>query len=451
MTKTKGQRFEESVRNVARALWDLKDGEGASEFINNDEIDCVCRTEDVTHLIEITTDGRMDKFRTQVSKLINSKNYLEKNGETVKLWAVTKNEPSTIQRSNARGNGITALSFQAFKTRLLNSPQYLEARWRYRFGSAADPDNGSTHVSDDEYIKLPLINIDTNESYSIRDICDLLYGGKTVILVGPFGAGKSLTVREIFNLFRRDFYRERTERTPIAINLREHWGQSRVDEILRRHSDQVGFDHPNQLVRAWNAGQLIPLLDGFDELASPVMAMTKDAIANSRLQAIEVIRSFLTNMPYPGILIAGRDHYFDSNEEAAKLMKLPQDSIFIEVGEFSEEQAVSYLQKKKVVHELPSWLPRKPLLLGYLASAGLLDEVVSIEGDGGAALAWDTFVDKICHREAALNPEVIDSVAFRYLLEDLSTRVRTSPSGSGPLLDSDLADAYKKVTGLRRS
>ena len=445
--RTKGQNFEQSVRDVARALWGLRDGEGASEFINGDEIDCVCRTEDVTHLIESTTDMRMDKFRRQVNKLILAKSYLEKRGETVRLWSVTNNEPTTAQRTTARGHGITALSFKAFKTRLLDSQQYLQARWHYRFGSAADPDSGSTNVAEDEYIRLPLNDINAEKSYSIREICDLLYDGQTIILVGPFGAGKSLTVREIFNRIRRDFYNERTDRTPIALNLREHWGQSRVDEILRRHSDQVGFDHANQLVRAWNAGQLIPLLDGFDELASPVMAMTKNAITNSRLQAIGVIRSFLDNMPYPGILIAGRDHYFDSNEEASKLMRLPEGSIFIEVGEFSEEQAVSYLQKKKVLHELPAWLPRKPLLLGYLASADLLGEVVGIEGDGGAALAWDTFIEKICHREAALNPDAIDSIAFRSLLEDLATRVRTRPGGSGPLLDSDLASAYKKVTG----
>ena len=447
MLEPVGPEFERRVRSVARALWNLRDGEGASEFVNDDEIDCVCRTEDLIHLIEITTDGRMNKFRTQVTKLTNAKRYLEQRGDLVKLWAIGSDEPTPQQRSHARGNRITALSFQEFKRKLLDTPQYLEARWQYRFGSATNPADGSTHLAEDEYIGLPLINIETKESYSTRDIGNLLINGRTVVLIGPFGAGKSLTVREIFNLLRREFYRGRIERTPIAINLREHWGQWRVDEILSRHSAQIGFDYPNQLVRAWNAGQIIPLLDGFDELASPVMAMTKDAITNSRREAIGVIRSFITNMSQPGILVAGRDHYFDSNREAASLMNLPPNSIFVEVGEFSEEQAVSYLRKKQVAHDLPHWLPRKPLLLGYLAAAGLLDEVAGIEGDSGAALAWDGFIDKICRREADLRPDVIESVSFRLLLEDLATRVRTRPGGVGPLLDSDLAEAYKKVTG----
>ena len=268
-----------------------------------------------------------------------------------------------------------------------------------------------------------------------------------MVLIGPFGAGKSLTVREVFRRLRRDYYRNRIERIPIAINLRDHWGQPRVEEVVLRHAYEIGFDHPNQLVRAWNAGLLIPLLDGFDELASPVMAMKKDAIRKSREEALKVIQAFMYDVRgKSGVLLAGRDHYFDSIAEAKKMMRLPPNSIFVEVGEFSEEQTISYLRKKKVTHELPTWLPRKPLLLGYLASRGLLGEVVQIEGEGGVALAWDQFLDSVCRREADLSSD-IDSDAVRQLLEALATRARSLPRGSGPLLDRDLADAYKIVTG----
>ena len=443
-----GREFEQEVRAVARALWSLAPGGGASELINNDEIDCVCRTEELVHLIECTTDGRMEKFRTQVLKLGTARRELQRKGETVKLRIVTLNDPTPLQRSTARQEGIEALSIQDFKRRLLDSRQYLEARWQYRFGSATDPESDSYRLPDDEYVQLPLTPIGSTESYSIRNICDLLTEGNTVVLTGPFGAGKSLTVREIFNRLRRDFYRVRTEKTPVAINLRDHWGQPNVDEVLRRHASAVGFDPPSQLVRAWNAGQLIALLDGFDELSSPVMAMNKDAIRRSRVEALRVIQTFMRDTRgKSGILLAGRDHYFDSMKEARRLMYLPTDSIFIEVGEFSEEQAISYLRKKQAGHQLPTWLPRKPLLLGYLATQGLLEEVTGIAGNGGPALAWDQFLDRICEREAQLSSDIIDSHSVRYLLENLATRVRTLSNGSGPLLESDLADAYKQVTG----
>ena len=80
-----GREFEQEVRRVARALWNLAPGEGASELINNDEIDCVCRTEELVHLIECTTDRGMQKFRNQVLKLAAAKRGLERKGETVKL------------------------------------------------------------------------------------------------------------------------------------------------------------------------------------------------------------------------------------------------------------------------------------------------------------------------------------------------------------------------------
>ena len=442
-----GPEFEQEVRTVARALWDLPPGEGASEFVNNDEIDCVCRTEELIHLIECTTDGRLPKFRDQVSKLISAKRELERTGATVKLRIVTLDEPNPLQRSHARKEGVTALSIQEFKRSLLNSQQYLEARWNFRFGSATDPEDGNYRLSEEEYVKQPLTPIGSTVSHTIRDICEMLDQGQTVVLIGPFGAGKSLTIREVFRRLRSDYYRNRIDRTPIAINLRDHWGQRRVDEVLRRHADEVGFDQPNQLVRAWNAGRLLPLLDGFDELASPVMAMGKDAIRKSREEALKVIQAFMNDVRgKSGVLLAGRDHYFDSIGEARTFMRLPTDSIFIEVGEFSEEQAISYLRKRKVQYKLPSWLPRKPLLLGYLASQGLLEEVVRIEGEGGTALAWDTFLDRVCSREADLSSD-IDSDAVRQLLENLATRARALPNGSGPLLDSDLSNAYKTITG----
>ena len=442
-----GPGFESTVRSVARALWNLAPGEGAAERINNDEIDCVCRTEELLHLIECTTERTMEKFRLQTTKLQNAKRYLESQGETVKLRIVTLHEPTPDQRSNARGLGIAAISLQEFRRGLLDSSQYLESRRDHRFGSASDPEDGKRTLPDDEYVTQPLTRTGSSESYSIADVCGLLNQRKVVVLTGPFGAGKSLTLREVFMHLRREFYRDGVNPTPIAINLSDHWGQSSAEEILRRHADRIGFEKPHQLVRAWNAGQLLPLLDGIDELASPVMPMGRDAIRRSRAEALKVIQAFMRDVRgKSGILLTGRDHYFDSNEEARRLMGLPQDAIFIDVGEFSEDQAMAYLRKKNIHTHLPTWLPRKPLLLGYLASRGLLDQVTSMPEDSGGAMAWDHFLDRICEREAEPIAD-IDSVAIRQLLEDLATRARTLPRGSGPLYDSDLADIYKNVTG----
>ena len=432
-----GPEFEREVREVARALWNLPPGEGAAEFIANDEIDCVCRTEELIHLIECTTDRGMAKLRTQVSKLTLAKRYLEGRGETVKLRVITLDEPTPSQRSHAREFGVTALSLREFRRGLLNSQQYLEARWSYRFGSASDPESGGHQLADEEYIRQPLTQLGSDTTYSVRDICDLLGKGRTVVLIGPFGAGKSLTVREIFRRLRREFYRNNTGLTPAAINLRDHWGQPTVPEVLYRHANNIGFGHPHELVRAWNAGQLLPLLDGVDELASPVMPIGRNARRRSREAALKVVQAFMGDARGRlGVLLAVRDHYFDSIEEARRLMRLPGTTIFVSVGEFSEEQATQYLQKKGVNSKLPTWLPRKPLLLGYLASRGLLEQVISTQGDSSIAVAWDNFLSRICEREADLSTE-IDSWSVRHLLEDLATRARVLPRGVGPLFDNE--------------
>ena len=178
-----GPEFEGEVRSVARALWSLPPGEGAAEFINNDEIDCVCRTEELIQLIECTTDRGMDKFRKQVTKLHSAKRQLEKSGHTVKLRIVTLEEPTAVQRSHARGKGIIALSIQEFRRGLINSQQYLESRWKYRFGSATDPESGSSQLSDEEYVEQPLTPMKSTDSYTIRHIWRT-FGSRTYC--GPY-------------------------------------------------------------------------------------------------------------------------------------------------------------------------------------------------------------------------------------------------------------------------
>ena len=74
-----GFEFEDRVRTVARSLWHLSPGQGAAEFIGAEEIDCVCRTEDLVHLVECTQLRTMEKYRLQVSKLVTAKRELEGN------------------------------------------------------------------------------------------------------------------------------------------------------------------------------------------------------------------------------------------------------------------------------------------------------------------------------------------------------------------------------------
>ena len=443
-----GWKFEDKVRTVARSLWHLYPGQGAAEFIGAEEIDCVCPTEDLVHLVECTQLRTMEKYRLQVSKLVTAKRELERKGDTVKLWIITEQEPTPDQRRAARTDNVTALSLQEFSKKLLDSRGYLEARSKCAFGSAMDPETGQTNLADNEYVSLPMTNIEGTASFSVQDLAEMLINGESIMLQGPFGAGKSLTVREIFQELKTQHYKNPVAPVPMSINLREHWGQSDVDELIRRHAARVGYENAHELIRAWNAGGVIALLDGVDELASPAFPTDREGIRRSRQRALRVVNEFVSQSKGRcGILLAGRDHYFDSIAEAKKILSLPRDMHYLSIGEFSEEQATQYLTNKGIRQTLPNWLPRKPLLLGYLTAKGLLAEVLAIESEGGTAYAWDQFLDRICEREAELDVE-IDKDVVRQLLEALATRSRQLSSGTGPLYESDLADVFRTVTGI---
>ncbi len=443
-----GADLENQVRGVARALWAIPPGEGGSEVIDGQEIDCVCRTEDLVHLLECTLERSLEKVTKDINKLLHAKRSEERRGNTVKLWIVTGQEPTPQQRTAAKKDGVTILSLDQFGARLLDAERYLNARWAYRFGSTSDPETGSLTLADEEYVQIPITDIATGDAHTIVSIADLLVQRKVVVLLGPFGAGKSITVREIFRELRRRYFKLGKTPIPVAINLREHWGQVATDEVLRRHAARIGFERADQLVRAWNGGRLIGLLDGFDEIASQTWRVGPSAMRRTRREALGLARCFVREASgRSGVLLSGRDQYFDTREEMREALALPGDATRMMLGEFTEDQARAYLAKKRIQADLPAWLPRKPLLLGYLAARKLLEEVLAIEGEKGPAYAWDQFLDKICDREAQLTDDV-DGSAVRRIIELLAAKTRETLGGTGPLHERDLAETYTRVAGV---
>src|SRR5206468_6303576 len=119
----------------------------------------------------------------------------------------------------------------------------------------------------------------------------------------------------------------------------------------------------------------------------------------------------------------------------------------VRLGEFTEEQAATFLTKHGIKDALPDWLPRKPLLLGYLAHRGLLPDVLKIDGSRGFGHTWDQFLTLICDRESTHERVVMDPLTLRRVLERLACDVRATSSGVGPLTGRELAEAYRIETG----
>ncbi len=440
-----GPQFEEQVRAVARALWP-KPGDGAAENIAGRERDCLFPTEDLTHYIECTTRRDLDKVRTDVDKMAKHREQAAKHGTLVKLWFVTYHEPTADQRSHGKSHRVEVLSLDQFRRKLVDGHLYLSARDQYAFGSATDPRTDSTDLSSVRYQPTTIRARGAERTFTVSEIAGELSQGRCIALVGDFGMGKSLTVRELYKALKTRYARDFT-RLPVTLNLRDHWGQTDVAEALHRHANKIGFGQPHQLVRAFNAGLLLVLLDGFDETA-PTSWNTKSEsrLRDLRRDSVRLVAEFVRGARgKTGILVTGRQHFFDSEEEMRSALALRGEELLVAVDEFSDSESKEFLEERGFNYQLPDWLPRRPLLLAHLAAHDILQQVLG-DSDAEPDGAWDSLVDLICEREALIH-KTLDAVTVRAILERLATSTRSQSNEGGAISAEEIARAFRSITG----
>lgn len=450
-----GPEFEEEVRRVARARWDADPGQGGATIVDGRERDCIFEQEDVTHYIECTTLRTVAKVAGDAEKMYKYREEREKSGRLVKLWFITKDEPTPHQRkiceATAERKGIEILSLKQFRLMVFDGTKYLELREKSAFGSARDPNSDdSQDISRIRYQPTALRVRGTNRTFAISDVVDALLDRKIVVLVGDYGMGKSLTIREIYRGLRKRYLPQHEGPVPAAVNLREHWGRDRPAEVLSRHAESVGLPNGVQLVRGFNAGQLIALLDGFDETAAiPWAARDIQRLKDVRRKALEVVRTFVDGARGRcGLLVAGREGFFDSASEMMSALGARATDLVLELDEFSDDEAASYLRSAGTPADLPDWLPRRPLLLASFVAKKLFDAVTAQRNETDPARAWSRLIQATCEREERIH-EFLDAAAIRNILEDLASRSRMTSSGLGPITESDLADAFRAETNAQ--
>jgi hypothetical protein len=108
---------------------------------------------------------------------------------------------------------------------------------------------------------------------------------------------------------------------------------------LRRHSQEIGFDKPDQLVRAFRAGSLTVFLDGFDETGYKAWRkLSGDKLKNLRKRTVELVRKFVNEAKGKcGLLVAGRRHFFDSAREMKSALALRRSFLKIELDGFTPQ------------------------------------------------------------------------------------------------------------------
>ncbi|PLT17619.1 NACHT domain-containing protein [Ralstonia mannitolilytica] len=452
---TDDKAFEAEVLRIARAKWPASAMAGAA-MLDGRERDGIFETEESVHFIEATTSRSQDKARNDARKLHQAVAQQTKLTplKGARGWFVTAEEPTADQRKEIEriGKGqVVAVSFAQFQQSVIDVGAYLAARLNHVFGSVLDPETRQPNPTT-EYIPINLENSANSERWSVRQICSALQRGDRLILTGQFGAGKSMTLRQVFRELRDDYLRGRTALFPVYVNLREHTGQIDAVEVLERHARKIGFESPPSLVRAWRAKFCILLLDGFDELtALGVQRATFGKLRTIRKRALEAVRQLVTETPAGvGVIVAGRDHFFADNAEAEDSLGLGNRVTHLTTSEFTEEQVVQFLRQQpgKNPDQFPPWLPTKPLFVSYLASSGLINAVADSEKFPDAATGWDYLVDQVCEREARIDSRYLDGATIRKILGRLATYARASDDGLGPLRPEHLKRAYSEVCGF---
>ncbi|MCF1482619.1 MULTISPECIES: NACHT domain-containing protein [Rhizobium/Agrobacterium group] len=448
-----GPQFEDEVRNIARNLYSNSFGQG-SQVIDGRERDGVFWNGHFFTVIEATTLKTKDKAETDGKKTHELVLKLRQDGHMAQGLLVTLYEPTPDQKQVIKtkryDRTIRIISFDELRAQLFDTLTYINNREKKRFGSVYDHVDNNFEIPLSDFVEPTILDLEAEALVSFPELSDELRLGKRYVLMAEYGVGKSMVLR---HLFHRTVTKVRTKvhfRTPVAINLREHLGQTEPVELLERHARANAVD-PQKLVAAWNAGYVDLLIDGFDELSTRGWTGDIRRLKEYRRATHSVVRKLIKETPPQcGIFIAGREGYFDSISEMREALGVPTPQFRVcRILPFDENQASDFLRKKGYSGPIPDWLPTRPLLLTYLATKKLLLAAVNAEvsGDFPRGTAWLALIDMISQRESE-QLEGVDKEALLRFLGALGIHARQTPGGQTSFSPQYMENLFSDVAGV---
>ncbi|MEU8765108.1 NACHT domain-containing protein [Streptomyces sp. NPDC048659] len=448
-----GPQFEKRALAAAKAIHDPMGIQGPVMHRGR-EIDAAFELDDAIHVYEFTT--RRDKAKatqdaSKVRELLVALHGKPENAyKSVTGWVVTRDEPTAEQKGAVKKESdqakfpIHSISMATLSRRLCDSESYIQCRDKAPFGSTSYITKTTS----------PTINVETifsdptGEGRGTKDLAKSLSSGGRHLIVGDFGVGKSHALRHLYMEMRKTHFKgNKLAPFPVHINLRDCAGLKTPAEILRRHSEEVGFSSDRALTSAWRAGACVLLLDGFDEIVPTRWMGSAADVRQVRYQALSGVRRLIEEAPEEaGIAVCGRAHFFSSTKEMIDVLGLTEDCSVQTIHDFTTDQIRSYLTKAGITWSVPEWLPTRPLLIGYLLTDDAMYDVAS-DSLVDQASAWRDLFELICKREAkmftAVRPEKIKNLVSR-----VATLARSTGDETGPVDMKILSQAFREVNGL---
>lgn len=431
-----GSAFEKRVREYASIRFGLP---FRSEHLAGVNYDCVSSPKsDYKIIIEATVNHSLEKVRGDIARLQIVKQKLIAEGIYVEAYIVLEKEPTSFMQEGGKAARIEVVSFETFYRSWYDSQSYITARLQKPFGSAFR--DGDTGPDNRPYVPIFFDDAD-GRRYSLEALSDLVRNGRKAVLTGDFGTGKSRTIQQLFEGLSP---KKSAEKSPVSIDLRYMWGTTSAEEVLRRHYSMLQLGPAAEKVSdALHHDEFYLLLDGFDELAIQEWGSDPDAVAKSRARTMEPVRDLLSRTKN-GAIITGRAHYFNSDAEMLSALGLPQTTLILSTPpEFSLDEAAQFMKSMGYTGDVPVWLPRKPLVVEMYCDFAKLGLVA--QGSTRPAF-WENFITALCQRDAKIR-QSYDPEAIKQILCRLARRTRALPSGQGPIVPSDVQDAFAAVVG----
>jgi hypothetical protein len=433
------QEFERKVRAVSEVVWCSN---AQPEVLNGVKCDCVIKYKpDYWVLVEISKESTLEKLRTDLAKLSAMRSYLMSKCIYSECYFVTMGEQSSLIETG-KGLNVNVHTFDTFASLFLGASEYIHLRSSYPFGSAVDPDSGAVDLS--AYVKINYEDQD-GKRFGVKDITDNLLKGKKIVLLGEFGTGKSRCLMEVFKLLSKSencFF-------PVAINLRDNWGYKKFSHIIHNHIDDLGLgDFKDSLVRSIQSGNHPILLDGFDEIGAQSWSGDVARLSEIRKRSLQGVRDLLVKCKNSGVLITGREHYFNNNKEMKECLGLDEKNLIILTcpDEFTNDELDQYIKSRVDVETYPAWLPKKPLLCQLLTRIDNSSLKLLVESELGEVEFFEKVFDDICEREAKIHPTIFKD-SLKSIMLELSTLSRKSSTNVGPINPTEINFVFEKVTG----
>lgn len=434
-------KLEDDVRTIAQTHWNAPCRARTIHGVRCDGVIEIKRDHWIA--IEISKSDTLDKLRTDLAKFGAIRFAQMAEGIYTECFFITAGETSSL-KDTGRANNVEVMSLEEFAGRFIGKSEYSHVRRAQKFGSAVDPDTGGKDTA--SFTAVHYISNDSGTEIDISKIVDKISNRENVILIGEFGSGKSRCVQEAFlKLSNSD------DMFPtIAINLRDCWGLQSFDLILRSHLESLGLSKlADNLIKLSLAGKVRFLLDGFDEIGSQSWTGEIERLKDLRRRSLKGVFDLIAKCGNGGMLITGREHYFSSNEEMLDCLGLEegQVEIFECRDEFSDSELQHYLSSNSIMVDVPSWMPRKPLIC-QLFSKLPKNELNSISDDAIDEVDFfERFLDAICARERRIHPSIDDQILKAVLLKlaDTSRQKKTQPEEITP---EEINKAFFEVSGL---